>query len=150
MSSFITDYEAYLLGEGRWLQAWQKMGARPGEVDGQAGYSFVVWAPNARAVSVVGDFNGWNADAHQMRSLGASGLWEAWAPGCPEGAAYKFHIHPQHGLPFTKLDPYALRLEHPPDTASVTSHLGAHTWQDDAWMAARRARGAALDAPMAI
>ena len=150
MPSFITDYEAYLFGEGRWLQAWEKMGARPTTVDGQAGYSFVVWAPTARAVSVVGDFNAWNADAHPMRSLGASGLWEAWAPGCPEGAAYKFHIHPQHGLPFTKLDPYAVRLEHPPNTASVTGHLGAHAWLDEAWMTARRARGAALNTPMAI
>jgi 1,4-alpha-glucan branching enzyme len=150
MPSFITDYEAYLFGEGRWLDAWRKMGARPAVVDGQAGYSFLVWAPNAQSVSVVGDFNGWSADAHPMRSVGASGIWEVWAPGCPEGAAYKFHIYPKHGLPFTKSDPYALRMERPPDTAAVTWHLGAHEWQDQAWMDTRRARGAALDAPMTI
>ena len=84
-SRIITDYEAYLFGEGHWLQAWEKMGARPTVIDGLAGYSFVVWAPNARQVSVVGDFNRWDGRATPMRSLGVSGLWETFVPGIAEG-----------------------------------------------------------------
>ena len=97
MSRIITDYEAYLFGEGHWLQAWEKMGARPAVVDGRAGYSFVVWAPNARDVSVVGDFNLWDGRGHALNSLGASGLWETFVPGLAEGSNYKFEIHPEHG-----------------------------------------------------
>src|SRR5262245_48534259 len=85
MSRIVTDYEAYLFGEGHWLRAWEKMGARPCEQAGTLGYSFAVWAPNARAVSVVGDFNGWDGNAHPLRSLGASGLWEGFIPQLPAG-----------------------------------------------------------------
>jgi 1,4-alpha-glucan branching enzyme len=146
----ITDYEAHLHGEGRWLRAWEKMGARPATVDGRPGYSFAVWAPSARAVSVVGDFNGWNARAHPLRSLGASGIWEAFVPGLGPGELYKFEITLPHGGTVAKSDPYALIAERPPRTASVTSDLGRHEWRDQAWMDARRTRGTPLDTPMAI
>jgi 1,4-alpha-glucan branching enzyme len=146
----VSDYEAYLFGEGHWLRAWEKQGARPADIEGARGYSFVVWAPNARQVSVVGDFNQWDGRRHPMRSLGASGLWETFVPGLPEGQPYKFEIHPAQGPHFLKADPYALFSEVPPQTASRTWHLGRHQWRDDAWMEARRERGTALDRPMSI
>jgi 1,4-alpha-glucan branching enzyme len=146
----VTDFEAHLFGEGRWLRAWEKMGARPAEIGGARGYSFVVWAPNARAVSVVGDFNGWDPHRHPMHGVGNSGLWETFVPDVGEGAHYKFAIQPRHGPALTKADPFALLAERPPETASVTHHLGRHVWRDDAWMSERRERGTALDRPMAI
>ena len=150
MSRIITDYEAYLFGEGHWLQAWEKMGARPAVVDGRAGYSFVVWAPNARDVSVVGDFNRWDGRGHALKSLGASGLWETFVPGLAAGSNYKFEIHPQYGAPFTKCDPYGLSMERPPRTASITSHLGEYEWRDAAWIAERQERGTVLDGAMSV
>jgi 1,4-alpha-glucan branching enzyme len=146
----VTDYEAYLFGEGRWLRAWEKMGARPATIDGRAGFSFVVWAPNARGVSVIGEFNGWNAGAHPLQSLGVSGLWETFVPDVREGALYKWHIQTAAGPAVAKMDPFGLLCERPPETASTTHHLGHYAWRDEAWMAARREHGAPLDGPMAI
>jgi 1,4-alpha-glucan branching enzyme len=145
----VTDYEAYLWGEGTWLRAWEKLGARPADRDGVPGYSFVVWAPNARSASVVGDFNQWDGRTHPMRSLGASGLWELFIPDLPRGALYKFEFHPRVGPPFTKADPFALAAERPPRTASITTDFGRHIWQDTAWMAARR-EAPVLDRPMSV
>ena len=145
----VTDYEAYLFGEGHWLRAWEKLGARPATQDGVRGYSFAVWAPNARGVSVVGDVNQWDGRTHPMRSLGASGIWETFLPGLGAGEIYKFEIHPQQGPPFVKADPFALAAELPPRTGSVTADLGRHDWQDGAWMAARATRNV-LDSPMSI
>jgi 1,4-alpha-glucan branching enzyme len=150
LPTIVTSYEAYLFGEGHWLRAWEKLGARPATVNEVAGYSFVVWAPNATWVSVVGDFNAWDAERHPMVSLGESGLWELFVPDLAEGERYKFEIQPVEGASFTKADPCALTAERPPLTASVTSHLGRHAWRDTTWMDARRARGTNLDRPMAI
>jgi 1,4-alpha-glucan branching enzyme len=145
----VTDYEAYLFGEGHWLRAWEKMGARPAERDGTTGYTFVVWAPNASSVSVVGAFNNWDGRLHPLRPVGVSGLWEGFVPGVSAGVAYKFEIAPRVGPPFVKADPWALAAERPPQTASVTSDLGHHDWRDATWIAARR-EGHGLDRPMAI
>ncbi|MCC7009994.1 MAG: 1,4-alpha-glucan branching protein GlgB [Acidobacteria bacterium] len=145
----ITDYEAYLFGEGTWLRAWEKLGARPCERDGIAGYSFAVWAPNARGVSVVGDFNGWDGRVAPLRSLGVSGLWEGFVPGVSEGVRYKFEIHTPAGPPLVKADPFALAAEHPPRSASVTAHLTGYAWGDHDWMRARRQRNP-LDHAMSI
>ncbi len=151
MNQVVTDYEAYLHGEGTWLRAWERMGARPYARDGESGYSFVVWAPSARRVSVVGDFNGWNGAVHPMRSLGTSGLWETEVADVAEGVPYKFEIESALGGPaFSKADPWALQAERPPRTASLTSHLGRHVWGDREWVDRRTQRGVALDAPMAI
>ena len=149
MTRVVTDYEAHLFGEGRWLRAWEKLGARPARVDGRDGYTFVVWAPNARAVSVVGEFNQWDGRRHPLIRVASTGLWEAFIPDVPSGTLYKFEIHSPLGS-FTKNDPYALQAERPPQTASVTSTLGSHAWRDDTWMAARRERGTALDRPLSI
>ena len=146
----ITDYEAYLHGEGHWLRAWEKLGARPLPAGGGAGYSFALWAPNARAVSVVGDFNGWDPRVHPLRSLGSSGLWEGAVPGLGPGALYKFQILTRHGVTLTKSDPFALAAQLPPDTASMTGDLGRHEWGDEAWMSRRGEHGTALDRPMAV
>jgi 1,4-alpha-glucan branching enzyme len=146
----VSDYEAYLFGEGHWLRAWEKMGARPAEIDGVRGYSFVVWAPNVSGVSVVGDFNRWDGRRNRMTSLGQSGLWETFIPGLEEGVVYKFELHPRLGPPFPKADPFALAAETPPRTASVTSHFDRYVWRDHEWMAHRRDQGTALDRPMSI
>jgi len=151
MNRVVTDYEAYLFGEGTWLRAWEKLGARPAVVEDKAGYTFAVWAPTASRVSVVGNFNGWDAGVHPMRNLGVSGLWETFIPGVVEGEPYKFELQSALGGPsFTKADPFALAAEHPPRTASLTSTLGRHEWRDHSWMDARTLRGVALDAPMSI
>jgi len=149
VARIVSEYEAYLFGEGRWLDAWRKMGARPADVEGRSGFSFVVWAPNASAVSVVGDFNAWDGRRNPMTHLGPSGLWETFVPDLAAGEFYKFEIQTAAG-PIVKADPYALRFERPPRTASITEDLGEHAWQDAAWMADRDARGTALDRPMAI
>jgi 1,4-alpha-glucan branching enzyme len=139
-----------LFGEGHWLKAWERMGARPAVLDRVEGYSFVVWAPNARRVSVVGGFNHWDGRVHAMHNLGASGLWELFIPGLREGEVYKFELQGENGPPFVKADPFALLAEEPPRTASVTHHLGRYTWRDSEWMETRNERGTTLDRPMAI
>jgi 1,4-alpha-glucan branching enzyme len=101
-------------------------------------------------VAVVGDFNHWDGRVHPMRNLGASGLWEMFVPGLNEGERYKYEIHPASGPPFLKSDPFALFAERPPETASLTWHLGGHEWRDESWMDARRDRAPALDRPMAV
>jgi 1,4-alpha-glucan branching enzyme len=147
----ISDYEAYLFGEGTWLRAWEKLGARPSEVDGVPGYTFAVWAPTARRVSVVGDFNDWDGSRHDLIALGPSGLWEGFIPGLAAGERYKFEITSNiDDAVFLKADPFALRAERPPDTASLTADLGHYDWQDAAWIETRTQRGEALDRPMAI
>ncbi|HEX5069856.1 MAG TPA: 1,4-alpha-glucan branching protein GlgB [Vicinamibacterales bacterium] len=145
----LTDYEVHLFGEGRWLRAWEKMGARPADQDGQRGYSFIVWAPNAQAVSVVGDFNEWRASAHAMAPRGNSGLWETFVPAVAAGSLYKFVLTTPAGQ-LTKADPYALRAEHAPQTASRTGDLGQHVWRDAGWMAERESRGTPLNRPLSI
>ncbi len=146
----MSDYDAYLFGEGHWVRAWEKMGARPLTRDGVEGYSFVVWAPNARGVSVVGEFNQWDGRVHPLAALGASGLWEGFIGGLGPGVLYKLEIHLESGPPLIKSDPFALATEVPPRTASITAHLGRHVWQDVDWMAARQERGTELDRPMSI
>jgi 1,4-alpha-glucan branching enzyme len=125
------------------------MGARPAEQDGRHGYSFVVWAPNAQAVSVVGDFNEWRAGAHPLVARGSSGVWEAFVPGLPDGSLYKYEMATPAGV-VIKADPYALRAERAPRTASITADLGRHQWGDHIWMAERESRGTALDRPLSI
>ncbi len=122
--AFITDYDLYLLQEGRHLRAYEKLGAHLIERDGQAGVHFAVWAPNARRVSVVGEFNGWNGDVDVMQPLQSSGLWTLFLPGLAAGALYKYEIQDPNGalLP-PKADPYAFFAEVP--TASATASIVA-------------------------
>ena len=128
--------DLYLLGEGRHEQLYQRLGAHPREIDGVSGTSFAVWAPAARSVSVVGDFNSWDGRLHPMRSLGSSGLWELFIPDLTEGARYKYEIRTQAGELRLKADPVAFQAEVPPGTASIV-HRPAHAWRDEDWIRAR-------------
>ena len=146
--STLSDYDLYLMGEGAHHRNYEKLGAHRTVLDGVAGVSFAVWAPNARRVSVVGDFNDWNGLVHPMRLHPGNGIWEIFLPGLGDGSLYKLEVLPKWGPPMLKADPYAFAFELPPRTASVVTDL-THTWGDEAWMGGR-GRMHALDAPIAI
>src|ERR1017187_9365459 len=132
----LSDLDLQLLGEGRDERLYEHLGAHPCEVDGVGGTSFAVWAPAARSVSVVGEFNSWDGRLHPMRSLGASGMWELFLPDVGEGARYKYEIRTQTGELRLKADPVAFQAEVAPGTASIV-HRPAHAWRDQDWMRAR-------------
>jgi 1,4-alpha-glucan branching enzyme len=140
------DLDLHLIGEGRHETLWTVLGARLRPDLG--GTSFAVWAPNARGVRVVGDFNHWDGRAHPMRSLGVSGVWELLIPGVGPGARYKFEICGPDGSWHTKADPMATAAECPPATASVVYESG-YDWGDADWLA-RRASQELLASPMSI
>jgi 1,4-alpha-glucan branching enzyme len=146
--TMLTDYDFHLLGEGRHWKSYEKLGAQLHSVAGVAGVNFAVWAPNADAVSVVGDFNGWDGRTHQMHKRIPSGIWELFVPGIGVGTLYKFRVH-HHGTHSDRSDPYGFAAELPPRTASQVVDLGSYQWRDDAWMA-RRAEANALSAPQSI
>jgi 1,4-alpha-glucan branching enzyme len=139
LASTLGDLDLHLLGEGKHLRAYEKLGAHPRVLDGVSGVTFAVWAPNARSVSVVGDFNAWDGRAHPMVKVGPNGLWETFIPDLVAGLLYKFELHgPKGNLLPLKADPYAFRCERAPGTASIIHGIQAHDWQDQAWMEARR------------
>jgi 1,4-alpha-glucan branching enzyme len=145
----LTDYDLHLLAEGRHHNADERLGAHRRTLEGVTGVVFVVWAPNALRVSVVGDFNSWDGRIHVMRMHPGSGVWEIFLPGVEDGARYKYEILSATGLTL-KADPYAFAFEPDrPRTASVVWSLDRHRWDDAAWTR-ERARRNALDAPVAI
>ncbi len=147
--STLSDYDLYLLGEGAHYRVYEKLGAHRVSLEGVPGVRFGVWAPNARRVSVVGDFNAWDGRVHPMRLHPGNGVWEIFLPGLGPGALYKFEVLPQGDRPpMLKADPFALAFEVPPRTASVVADL-AYEWGDAEWMAERAKRNA-LGAPVAI
>lgn len=109
-SQFLTDYDLYLWNEGSYHRAWERMGAHLVEVDGSRGTCFAVWAPNARSVSVIGDFNGWDETAHYMNNLGDSGVWERFIPGLFRGKLQVCHPFPVAWIPDRKSRPLRLCL----------------------------------------
>ncbi|WP_013122781.1 1,4-alpha-glucan branching protein GlgB [Thiomonas sp.] len=117
------ETDAWLLAEGTHLRPYECLGAHPGEMLGVAGTRFAVWAPNARRVSVIGDFNGWDGRRHPMRLRRECGVWEIFLPGVSQGALYKFEILTQHGELLQKADPLAFRAELRPNTASIVQGL---------------------------
>jgi len=137
----IGELDLHLVGEGRHEELYEKLGAHVREVDGVTGTSFAVWAPSARSVSVVGDFNGWDGRLHPMRSMGATGIWELFVPGAEPGQRYKYEIRTRSGDLQLRADPVAFATEMPPQTASVV-HRSAYAWGDDAWLEQRRSRSA--------
>ncbi len=144
----ISAYDTYLFRQGYHYRLYTKLGARVVEIDGRRGTQFAVWAPNALAVSVVGDFNGWNGGANPLvRRQDGSGIWEGFVPGAREGALYKYAITTPAGC-VQKGDPYALFWETPPRTASVIWDL-TYAWHDEDWMRSRH-RSNAVDAPLSI
>lgn len=144
----LTDYDLYLLGEGHHWDSYRRMGAQLRTVDGVEGVNFAVWAPNAQGVSLVGDFNSWDARRHPMRKHIPSGIWELFVPGIGEGTIYKYAVK-QGGRAVEKADPYGFAAELPPRTASAVANLGRYHWLDSQWMATRAERNG-LDAPLAI
>jgi 1,4-alpha-glucan branching enzyme len=147
----LTDFDLHLLGEGTLHRAFEKLGAHPMTIGGAAGFHFAVWAPNAERVSVVGDFNRWDARAHPMRLLAPNGVWEVFVPGLGEGERYKFEI--RSGLDGTvlhKADPFGFAFEVPPRSASITCRLDTYEWRDQEWMRARAAHNAWFDRPLAV
>src|SRR5918997_2543555 len=133
----VGELDLHLVGEGRHEELWKKLGAHVTPIDGVRGTAFAVWAPAARAVSVVGDFNFWDGRTHPMRSLGSSGIWEVFLPGVDAGAHYKFEIVAPDGEIRLKADPLAFESEVPPKTASVV-HESEHVWADEEWLRSRR------------
>ncbi|HZO36898.1 MAG TPA: 1,4-alpha-glucan branching protein GlgB [Solirubrobacteraceae bacterium] len=127
-----------LASAGRHEELWRRLGAHVRELDGVTGTSFALWAPSARSVSVVGDFNSWDGRLHAMRTMGSSGIWELFVPGVEPGQRYKFELLTPEGALRLKADPYAFEAELPPQTASVVSR-SEHRWGDDAWIAKRDA-----------
>ncbi len=140
------EVDLHLIGEGRHETLWTVLGARVRPE--AAGTSFAVWAPNARGVRVIGDFNHWDGRAHPMRSLGSSGVWELLIPGLGPGSTYKFDVLGPDGSWHRKADPMAGWAERPPATASVVTD-SRHEWGDRDWMT-QRAQRDLLASPMSI
>ncbi len=143
------EIDEYLLGEGSHHQLWHVLGAHVMEHEGAQGTHFAVWAPNARRVSVVGDFNQWDGRRSVMRRRGQTGVWEIFLPDVGEGAIYKYEILTSGGVMPLKADPVGFGSEHPPATGSVVRRLGTHAWQDGDWMGGRAARHT-VTAPISI
>ena len=148
--SRFTDREIYFFKEGTLTRAYEYLGAHVMEDNGVSGVYFSVWAPNAGAVSIVGDFNSWDCRAHPMTARwDSSGIWEGFIPGVKSGALYKYHIVSRHdNYQSDKKDPYAFGSENPPKTASVVCDL-SYSWNDQGWMRDRKKHNA-LNAPMSI
>ncbi len=145
MNPDLTADDLYLFAEGTHGRLAEKLGAHVGP----DGTSFSVWAPNAQQVSVIGDFNDWDAESHPLEPVRSSGIWSGLVEGALTGQTYKFHIRSRHaGYRVDKADPFAFRSETPPKTGSVVWDL-AYDWDDDEWLAGRAKRNE-LSAPMSI
>ena len=148
--TLLTDYDVHLFRQGRHFRLYEKLGSHLTEVDGVEGTHFAVWAPNARHVHVVGDFNAWKPGTHPLKSRpDGSGIWEGFISGVRRGALYKYHIvsnYKKHEV--QKGDPFSLYWELPPKTASIVWDLD-FPWSDSEWMKERRSRNA-LSAPFTV
>ncbi|HWE80737.1 MAG TPA: 1,4-alpha-glucan branching protein GlgB [Gaiellaceae bacterium] len=142
------EIDLYLIGEGRHERLYDVLGAHDFELRGIVGTAFAVWAPNAQAVSVVGDFNHWDGRFHPMRSLDSSGVWELFVPGVEPGTRYKFEVRGRDGRIVLHADPFARQTEIPPLNASVV-HESIHGWTDHDWLESRAA-GDPWKQPMSI
>lgn len=139
-SPMLSDFDLHLIGEGTHYDTYEKLGAHLRTAKGLRGVHFAVWAPNARRVSVVGDFNSWDGRQNVMRARGSSGIWEIFLPEISEGAIYKYEILPRDGPPLLKADPYGFGAELRPKSGSVVADLERHAWNDKKWMDARSKR----------
>ncbi|HXZ96118.1 MAG TPA: 1,4-alpha-glucan branching protein GlgB [Burkholderiales bacterium] len=146
----ISDHDVFLFKEGTHYRLYDKLGTHLVTVEGEPAVYFAVWAPNAEAVSVIGDFNGWNSDVHRLQVRGdGSGIWEGVIRGIGDGALYKYRIRSRtSGYETDKSDPFAFSWQRPPATASRVSSL-AYQWGDHDWMTARR-KAMAREAPVSI
>ena len=146
----LTDYDLHLFGEGNLYKSYEKLGAHVIDLDGRKGVHFAVWAPNAKIVSVIGDFNRWDAESHPMRPAGSSGVWETFIPGLGEGEIYKFDIRSRYYRHHeVKADPYGLYFEHRPKSASIVYNINKYSWHDSGWMKKREKKNW-LESPVSI
>jgi 1,4-alpha-glucan branching enzyme len=145
----LTDFDLHLFGEGNHYRAYDMLGAHHRVVHGIGGIEFSVWAPNARSVSVIGSFNGWDRRMHAMRALGASGVWEIFIPGLEDGELYKYEIKTKDGHVLPKADPFGAAMEERPRTASVVHVPRSFSWSDGEWIERRRGLDP-LRAPVSI
>ncbi len=145
----LTEDDIYLFNEGTHFGLYDKLGARMMCMEGKDGVHFAVWAPNASAVSLVGDFNDWNPRSHPLKPRGSSGIWEGFCTGLGKGSLYKYHIQSRHhGFKVAKTDPFALHCETPPRTASIVWDMD-YTWNDKEWLEKRASRHT-LSSPLSI
>ncbi|MBI4444573.1 MAG: 1,4-alpha-glucan branching protein GlgB [Acidobacteria bacterium] len=144
----LSEFDLHLLMEGTHLRAFEKMGAHPVERQGITGTLFAVWAPNARSISVIGDFNNWDGRGYGMELHEASGVWQLFVPHLTAGALYKYQVRLRDGGIEEKIDPYANYSEQPPRTASIV-YRSRYKWNDQEWMQTRETRNA-LDAPLSF
>jgi 1,4-alpha-glucan branching enzyme len=144
------EQDLYLFNEGNEHRIYTKLGAHLRVIDGIPGVSFAVWAPTARRVSVVANFNHWDGRYHPMRSLGSSGVWELFVPGLGEGEKYKYEIWDQRSHIRLKTDPYATSYEPPPNNAAIVCNVRRHQWNDGAWLEQRGAQAGQPDRPLSI
>jgi 1,4-alpha-glucan branching enzyme len=149
--SIFSDFDLYLFGQGKDYRIYEKMGAHPRIVEGVSGIHFAVWAPNARTVSVIGDFNNWDRGSTLMhRRHDDLGVWECFVAGLQVGTLYKFAIYSQfNNYSVDKTDPYGFASELRPSTASIVTDIHQHRWQDDAWIQQREQRQQ-LGSPISI
>lgn len=144
-----TEYDLYLFHQGSHDQLWEKMGSHPAVYDGVEGVAFSVWAPNARRIAVIGEFNDWSPDAHLMERLNEEGVWQCFVGGAKVGQSYKYHLVSQvDDYWVEKSDPYGFWMETRPGTASRVADL-SYDWSDEGWMEGRAAKNG-YDAPMSI
>jgi 1,4-alpha-glucan branching enzyme len=148
--SLLTDFDLYLFNEGTHARIYQKLGAHVIEVDGKPGVAFAVWAPNADAVSVIGDFNKWDPTATPLRNRASSGIWEGFVPGIGQGTLYKYSIKPRFSATrIDKADPFGFAAELRPRTGSMVWDLEHYAWADQEWID-RRSERQAFTAPISI
>jgi 1,4-alpha-glucan branching enzyme len=145
----LDDQDLYLFGQGNERRLYDKLGTQLRKIDGVAGVSFAVWAPNAQRVSVVGDFNGWDGRYHPMRLLGPSGVWELFVPGLGPGTLYKYEVKDCQGQLSLRADPFGFLFEVPPKQAAVVWDNRRFAWTDEAWLQ-RRAQADPFRSPISI
>jgi len=145
----LSDMDIHLFNEGNHYDLYERLGAHLRTVDDVQGVNFAVWAPNAKSVSVVGDFNEWNGKLHSLRPNASSGVWEVFVPGIGSGEIYKFRVTDCHEQVVEKSDPFGFYSELPPKTASVVQELDNYKWNDDAWMQ-ERAKSKFQEQPISV
>ncbi len=145
----LADFDLYLMQKGEHHRTYEKLGAHQQTIQGVSGVYFSVWAPNARSVSVIGSFNGWDSKLHVMRSLENFGVWEIFIPGIGTGTLYKYKIITQDNYALDKTDPHGFYSELSPQTASIVYDIEKYEWQDGDWMGKRK-EIQAKDQPMSI
>ena len=148
-SCFVTDMDQYLFGQGNHYDIFRKLGAHTVKHEGKKGVHFAVWAPHAHRVHVIGEFNGWDQESHEMKRLEPLGIYELFVPGVETGTLYKFLIETEDHRLLYKADPYALEAEQRPGTASRIADISGFRWSDSAWMEKRKVRNT-KEEPMSI